>query len=121
MCLYFSNLMLGSFAFSALSGVSVRRSLLFSWLLFLLSAGELAAQIRAPDLPANSRPFDFYDRGPYNSELARPSDFLGYEPGEFLTSFASYEALLHEYQKNSDRLRVLSIGKTPEHRTQYLL
>ncbi len=99
----------------------MRRSLLLSWLLLLVSAWELAAQTQTPDLPANGRPFDFYARGPYSFDLPRPSDFLGYDPGEFLTSFASYEALLREYQKSSDRLRVLTIGKTPEHRTQYLL
>ena len=72
-------------------------------------------------MPANSRPFNFYDRGPYLSDLPRPSDFFGYETGDFLTTFALYESLLREYQKHSDRLRVFTIGKTPEHRSQYLL
>ena len=39
----------------------------------------------------------------------------------FCTTFALYESLLREYQKHSDRLRVFTIGKTPEHRSQYLL
>jgi hypothetical protein len=99
----------------------VRRSfLLLSFLLFV-RAWQLEAQIHVPDLPADSHPFDFYDRGPYLPDLPSPSDFLGYEPGDFLTTFALYESLLREYQKHSDRLRVFPIGKTPEHRTQYLL
>jgi len=104
-----------------LFSVSVRRSLLLSSLLLFVSTCALQAQIHAPDLPANSRPFDFYDRGPYRSDLARPSDFFGYESGDFLTTYALYESLLREYQKHSDRLRVFTIGKTPEHRSQYLL
>ena len=77
--------------------------------------------MHAPDLPADSPPFDFYERGPYRSDLPRPSDFFGYDTGDFLTTFALYESLLREYQKHSDRLRVFTIGKTPEHRSQYIL
>ncbi len=100
----------------------MRRSLLSLSLLFLLLFPcQPLAQIHVPDLPASSRPFDFYDRGPYRPDLPRPSDFFGYESGDFLTTFALYESLLREYQSRSDRLRVFTIGKTPEHRSQYLL
>jgi Zinc carboxypeptidase len=99
----------------------VRRFLLLCPLLLFVCAWQLPAQTRAPDLPANSRPFDFYNRGPYRSDLPRPSEFFGYETGDFLTTFALYESLLREYQKRSDRLRVFTIGKTPEHRSQYIL
>jgi hypothetical protein len=92
-----------------------------SQLLFLLCTWQLQAQIHAPDLPANGLPFDFYSRGPYRSDLPRPSDFFGYDTGDFLTTFALYESLLREYQSHSDRLRVFTIGKTPEHRSQYLM
>jgi hypothetical protein len=98
-----------------------RSLLLVALLLFFVCPWQLEAQTRAPDLPANSRPFDFYDRGPYRPDLPRPSDFFGYETGDFLTTFALYESLLREYQKHSDRLRVFTIGKTPEHRSQYIL
>ncbi len=104
-----------------LFSLSVKRSLLLSSLLIFVFTGELQAQIHAPDLPTNSRPFDFYDRGPYRSDLARPSDFFGYESGDFLTTYAQYETLLREYQRHSDRLRVFTIGKTPEHRSLYIL
>jgi hypothetical protein len=99
----------------------VRRFLLLSPLLLLVCTWQLQAQIQVPDLPTDSRPFDFYSRGPYRSDLPRPPDFFGYETGDFLTTFALYESLLREYQNHSDRLRVLTIGKTPEHRSQYLL
>jgi hypothetical protein len=72
-------------------------------------------------LPADSLSFDFYDRGPYRADLPRPPDFLGYETGDFLTTYALYESLLREYERHSDRLRVFTIGKTPEHRFQYIL
>ena len=99
----------------------VRRSsfflLVLSWALTL----QLQAQPHSPDLPVSSRPFDFYERGPYRPELPRPSNFFGYETGDFLTTFALYESLLREYQQHSDRLRVFTIGQTPEHRPLYLL
>jgi Zinc carboxypeptidase len=104
-----------------LFSVKVRRSLLFSPLLLFACTWQLQAQIHVPDLPANGRPFDFYSKGPYRSDLPRPSDFFGFETGDFLTTFALYESLLREYQTHSDRLRVFTIGKTPEHRSQYLL
>jgi hypothetical protein len=99
----------------------VRRSLLVSLLAIFVCAWPLRAQTHSPDLPANSPPFDFYDKGPYRTDLPRPSDYFGYETGEFLTTYALYESLLREYQAHSDRLRVFIIGKTPEHRSQYLL
>ena len=99
----------------------MRLSLLFSSLLLLICTWHLQAQIHAPDLRADGRPFDFYNREPYRSDLPRPSDFFGYDTGDFLTTFALYESLLREYQNHSDRLRVFTIGKTPEHRAQYLL
>ena len=94
----------------------VRRSFFFLSILSWAFAFQLQAQPHSPDLPVSSRPFDFYERGPYRPELPRPSDFFGYETGDFLTTFALYESLLREYQQHSDRLRVFTIGQTPEHR-----
>ena len=99
----------------------MRRSFLLPSILLAVCTWQLNAQINAPDLPADSRPFNFYDRGPYLSDLPRPAEFFGYESGDFLTTFGLYESLLREYQKHSDRLRVFTIGKTPEYRSQYLL
>jgi hypothetical protein len=92
-------------------------SLFFLWIF----ASALFAQADSRNLSANSYPFDFYETGPYRSEIVRPSDFLGYKPGEFLTTFALFESLLREYGVQSDRLRIFPLGKTPEHRTIYLL
>jgi zinc carboxypeptidase len=108
-------------AATLLFSLSVRCAFLLSSLLLFGCAWELNARTNSPGLPANSRPFDFYDRGPYRSDLPRPSDYFGYEIGEFLTTYALYESLLREYQMHSDRLRVFTIGKTPEHRSQYIL
>ncbi len=99
----------------------MKHSLLLSSLPFFVFTWSLKAQIQVPDLPTNSRPFDFFAKGPYRNDLPRPGDFLGYETGEFLTTFALYESLLREYQRHTDRLRVFTIGKTPEHRSQYIL
>jgi Zinc carboxypeptidase len=105
----------------------VRLSLLISLLAIIVCAWQLRAQTHPPDLPANNLPFNynlpfnFYDKGPYRADLPRPSDYFGYETGEFLTTYALYESLLREYQTHSDRLRVFIIGKTPEHRSQYVL
>ena len=99
----------------------MRRSSFFLSILSWAFTLQLQAQPHSPDLPVSSRPFDFYERGPYRPELPRPSNFFGYETGDFLTTFALYESLLREYQQHSDRLRVFTIGQTPEHRALYLL
>ena len=100
---------------------SARGLPLFVALIFIVCAWQLHAQGEPPTLPSSGRVFDFYARGPYRSDLPRPSDYFGYDTGDFLTTYALYESLLREYQKHADRLRVFAIGKTPEHRTQYLL
>ena len=101
--------------------MSVNRAPAFSLILIWIFTLRVLAQPNPPNLAADSRSFDFYERGPYRSEIARPSDFFGYGPGQFLTTFALYESLLRDYECHSDRLRVFRIGKTPEHRTLYLL
>jgi len=101
--------------------MSVNRSQTFSLVLLWIFASGVSAQPNPASLPANSRLFDFYERGPYRAEVVRPADFFGYRPGEFLTTFALYESLLRDYGRHSDRLRIFELGKTPEHRTLYLL
>jgi Zinc carboxypeptidase len=101
--------------------MSVNRATYLSLILLWIFASRAFAQANPVNLPANSHAFDFYERGPYRSEVVRPSDFFGYEPGEFLTTFALYESLLRKYGHRSDRLRIFQLGKTPEHRTIYLL
>ncbi len=99
----------------------MRRLLLFVPLLFIFCTWRLNGQSEAGSAPTNSHVFDFYSHLPYRSNLPRPSDYFGYETGDFLTTYALYESLLREYGKHADRLRIFTIGKTPEHRTQYLL
>jgi hypothetical protein len=101
--------------------MSVNRFAYFSLILLGIFAFRAFAEANPVNLPANNHAFDFYARGPYRAEIVRPSDFFGYEPGEFLTTFALYESLLREYGHHSDRLRIFQLGKTPEHRTIYLL
>ncbi|MBV9644736.1 MAG: hypothetical protein JO334_14325 [Verrucomicrobia bacterium] len=101
--------------------IGVKLSLLLSSIVLFVDPWQVQAHTLAPDFPADPQSFDFYDRGPYRSDLPRPPDFLGYDTGDFLTTYALYESLLREYETHSDRLRVFTIGKTPEHRSQYIL
>ena len=95
--------------------------------LFLLLAGWTAglaglhAQTRTPDLKPAEVPFDFYERGPYRPDVPRPATLLGYEPGEFHTTYANYERFLRELAPRTDRLKIMTLGETPEHRPLYLL
>ena len=87
----------------------------------LAAAASLRAQTPTPLLPADAAPFSFYERGPYRPEVPRPAALLGYEPGEFHTTYANYERFLRELTPKTDRLRVFTLGQTPEHRPLYLL
>jgi hypothetical protein len=115
------NASLAEVPFEQLFGARVHRLLLLVSLLLLVCGWQLRAQTQSPNSSSSDRPYDFYARGPYRSGLPRPTDYFGYDTGEFLTTYALYESLLREYETHSDRLRVFTIGKTPEHRTQYLL
>ena len=103
----------------------VARFALFPWLfvcaLWLVGTANTRAQTPTPLLRPDEVPFDFYERGPYRPEVPRPAALLGYEPGEFHTTYANYERFLRELAAHTDRLRVMTLGQTPEHRPLYLL
>ena len=82
---------------------------------------QASAQSPTPLLQPDKVPFDFYERGPYRPEVPRPATLLGYEPGEFHTTYANYEHFLRELAPKTDRLRIMTLGQTPEHRPLYLL
>ncbi len=85
------------------------------------TAPSLRAQTPTPLLQPDKVPFDFYERGPYHPDVPRPATLLGYEPGEFHTTYANYERFLRELAPKTDRLRLTTLGQTPEHRPLYLL
>ncbi len=89
--------------------------------LSVLCFSGLRAQTQTPLLKPDEVPFDFYERGPYRPDVPRPATLLGYEPGEFHTTYANYERFLRELAAHTDRLRIMTIGQTPEHRPLYLL
>jgi len=61
--------------------------------------------------------FDFYARGPYRASVPRPSQLLGYEPGEFHTDFRGMEKVIFAIaQAASDRVRVIEYGQSYERR-----
>ena len=99
-----------------------RLFLAFGTLVSMLLAAPLAhAQTPTPLLQPDKVPFDFYERGPYRPDVPRPAALLGYEPGEFHTTYANYERFLRELAPKTDRLRVFTLAQTPEHRPLYLL
>jgi hypothetical protein len=100
-------------------GLSRRSVAGIAILLCLLSL--FSTHAASPDASSGARPFDFYEHGPYREDIPRPSQVFGYEPGEFHTTYAQYESLLHQYQQHSDRLRVFQTGKTAEHHALYVL
>jgi hypothetical protein len=66
--------------------------------------------------------FDFYSRGPYRSQVPRPSSLLGYEPGEFHTNYGNMERVIRELaQAAPDRVRLMEYGRSEERRTLYLI
>jgi hypothetical protein len=66
--------------------------------------------------------FDFYARGPYREQVPRPQGILRYDVGEFHTNYATMErVLLAVSQAAPDRVRVMDIGETNEHRMMHLV
>jgi hypothetical protein len=66
--------------------------------------------------------FDFYARGPYREAVPRPQSVTRFEVGEFHTNYATMERYLEKLaQSASDRVRVMDIGETSEHRMMHLV
>src|SRR3954468_19459019 len=66
--------------------------------------------------------FDFYARGPYRETVPRPQSILRFDVGEFHTNYATMERVLERIaQAAPDRVRVMDIGETNEHRVMHLV
>ncbi|HJU53102.1 MAG TPA: M14 family zinc carboxypeptidase, partial [Pyrinomonadaceae bacterium] len=66
--------------------------------------------------------FDFYARGPYRDSVPRPQSVLRYDVGEFHTNYAMMERVLEKIaQAAPDRVRVMDMGETNEHRMMHLV
>lgn len=66
--------------------------------------------------------FDFYARGPFRESVPRPQTVLRFDVGEFHTNYALMERVIERIsQAASDRVRVLDIGETNEHRMMHLV
>jgi hypothetical protein len=86
----------------------------------LTCAAALTAQPPA-DSAHDARAFSFYDRGPYRPNIPRPDSLLGYDAGAWNTQYAAQErALLAIAAAASERVRVETFARTPEHRTMRL-
>jgi hypothetical protein len=65
--------------------------------------------------------FAFEPDLPVNSTIPSPATFLGYELGEQSTYYSAIELYLKELTKSSDRVKLVTYGKTYENRSLYLL
>ncbi|MDT4897478.1 MAG: hypothetical protein QOH25_2555 [Acidobacteriota bacterium] len=66
--------------------------------------------------------FDFYARAPYREAVPRPQSILRYDVGEFHTNYAMMERVLEKIAQGApDRVRVMDIGETNEHRMMHLV
>jgi hypothetical protein len=66
--------------------------------------------------------FDFYARAPYRQTVPRPQQVLRYDVGEFHTNYAMMERVLEKIAQSApDRVRVMDIGETNEHRMMHLV
>src|SRR5918911_3440415 len=94
---------------------STSRSLRALALLCTLFASAASAQ-------RDDSRFDFYARGPYRTTVPRPQSVLRYDVGEFHTNYAMMERVLERIaQAAPDRVRVMDIGETNEHRMMHLV
>ena len=77
----------------------------------------LAALILPTGAGAQQVAFDFYTRGPYRSDVARPDVILGYHAGERHTQYHQQQAVLNQLVAASGgRARFEEIGTTEEGR-----
>jgi hypothetical protein len=66
--------------------------------------------------------FDFYARGPYRAGVPRPAALLGYEPGEFHTTYGEMERVVGAIAEAAgDRVRLMVTGRSEERRKLYLI
>lgn len=66
--------------------------------------------------------FDFYARGPFRASVPRPQSVLRFDVGEFHTNYALMERVIEKIAGAApDRVRVMDIGETNEHRMMHLV
>ncbi|HEV2801060.1 MAG TPA: M14 family zinc carboxypeptidase [Pyrinomonadaceae bacterium] len=66
--------------------------------------------------------FDFYARGPYREAVPRPQTTTRFDVGDFHTNYATMERVIERIAAAApDRVRLLDIGETNEHRSMHLV
>lgn len=66
--------------------------------------------------------FDFYDRGPYRENVPRPQSILRFDVGAHHTTYGQMEQVIQAIAAAApDRVKIIPIGTTNEHRMQYLV
>lgn len=67
-------------------------------------------------------PFDFYARGSYRANVPRPQAILGFDVGDFHTTYAQMERAVSSIVTAApDRMKMYDIGRTNEYRQQHLV
>lgn len=86
------------------------------WGIVLLTAYSL------PALAQLEPRFEFYDRGPYRANVPTPQDSLRFDVGDHHTTYAQMEKVIERIAAAApDRVKILDIGTTNEHRMQHLV
>jgi len=84
-------------------------------LVALFLAPSVAARQRP--LPVQSKPFDFYSRGPFRDAVPRPEAILGYEVGSRETTYWEQDRVVQAVAEAAkDRVRVIRYGESTEGR-----
>lgn len=66
--------------------------------------------------------FDFYTRGEYRPNVPTPQSILRYDVGDHHTTYAQMEQVINAIASAApDRVKIIPIGTTNEHRMQYLI
>src|SRR5256885_9015065 len=66
--------------------------------------------------------FDFYARGPFRENVPRPQSVTRFDVGDFNTNYAMMERVVERIAESApDRVRVMDIGETNEHRLMHLV
>ena len=96
------------------------RTLRLAALCTLIAANFILLTAQTPN-PLDEK-FDFYSRGEYRANVPRPQSILRYDVGDFHTTYAQMEKVIEQIAAAApDRVRVLDIGLTNEHRMQHVI
>jgi len=81
----------------------------------------LTISILAGPLTGQAQDYQWLTGGTYNPEVPPPQVVIGHEIGTYLSDHHQMEQYIERLQATSDRVRILPLGESIEHRKMYLL